>query len=101
MTKGRRYLVIALIRSLRVRISGYTCPYFVASTDERAHKSVLEQLGNEVDRLIGLESDRMATAMLPYMAAIVSVIAKIREELGLVPEPHKSIASSLIFRRKD
>jgi hypothetical protein len=62
---------------------------------------LLDQMGNEVDRLIGLESDRMATAMLPYMAAIVSAIAKIREEIGLVPEAQKSAASAAIYRRKD
>jgi integrase len=82
-------------------LSCYTCPYFRASTDERAHKMLLDQMGNEVDRLIGLESDRMATAMLPYMAAIVSAIAKIREEIGLVPEAQKSAASAAIYRRKD
>jgi integrase len=79
----------------------YTCAHFRASTDERAHKLLLEQLANEVDRLIGFESDRMAMAMLPYMAAIVSVLARIREEIGLMPAPQKSIASSTIFRRKD
>lgn len=88
-----------LICRLRPPLSCYRCPYFVASRKIERHEAQLEQLKTEIDASIGMESDRMADVLTPAMAAILSLIAKIRLESGIANDSVASRVAGKIASR--
>lgn len=63
-------------------LSCYRCGHFRALMELRAHERQLEQLKQQINQSVGIESDRVAAVLLDDIAAILSVIAAIAEAIG-------------------
>jgi integrase len=64
-------------------LSCYQCPWFRATMNVKRHEALLDQIKNEIQSLIGIESDRALALLRDDIFAIQSVIAKRRDEAGM------------------
>lgn len=96
---GRRIATIGRCASgsacnLYPPLSCYTCEHFRPTSRVEAHELQFEQLKAEADATVGRASDRMVAVLLPQMAAILVVIARLRSRRGL--KPYKGQPSAAI-----
>jgi integrase len=63
-------------------LSCYGCEFFKASSKIDRHKAQLLQLQAEIDSKIGVESDRMADVLKDSVFAILTLIAKLKADIG-------------------
>lgn len=64
-------------------LSCYSCEFFRPTRDKRPHEIQLDQIKREIDSKLGRESDRLVGIFRSTMAAILSVVAIIRESQGI------------------
>lgn len=81
-------------------LSCYRCPFFLASKKVQRHERQLDQLREDADHYGDLESERMAVALMTDMAAILSVIARLRAEKGMTSYAISSSAPRRKIKRE-
>jgi len=78
-------------------LSCYSCVHFRARGRSECHELQLQQLIDDVDSKIGIESDRVVGAIRNDVCAVLAVIARLRETEGQAS--HVSDRRSSISRR--
>ena len=72
-------------------LSCYECPFFRARRDTQPHELQLSQLKSEIDKQLGVESDRIALVLRNSIVAILELISLIKLARGEASAKHGSL----------